>query len=137
MAWLRSLDVQAVWHGATVLVLVWLGLFFGRTLVRGRIPLIEQIARVGDPQLNPSLVRYTRSLTWVWCVYFFAGALLAVFMYATPFPVGLAVGLGSAVLFVGEHRWRRRHFPGESFPGLLQQVRDTWAVWHPAKRAHD
>jgi hypothetical protein len=73
----------------------------------------------------------------VWCVYFFAGALLAVIFIATTFPVGLAVGFGSAVLFTGEHWLRPRFFPGEKFPGLIQQVRDTWAVWHPAKRAHD
>jgi hypothetical protein len=39
------------------------------------------------------------------------------------------------LLFVGEHWLRPRLFPGHRFPGLVQQLRDTWSVWHPAKQA--
>lgn len=135
MAPLLPLDVQSVWHLAGVCVLLWLAWFFGRTLMRGKVPLIEQIARVGQPGLQPFLVQYTRRLTWLWCAYFVAGAMLAVMLFSTDVPVAPAVGLGSVLLFVGEHAARRRFFPGETFPGLVEQLRDTWSVWHPAKRA--
>jgi len=44
---------------------------------------------------------------------------------------GLGIVAGSAALFVAEHRVRRSLFPGEWFPGLIQQVRDTVQVWRP------
>jgi hypothetical protein len=47
--------------------------------------------------------------------------------------MGVLVLLGSAILFAGEHRLRPHLFPGHVFPGLVQQVRDTWSVWRPAK----
>ncbi|HTH78577.1 MAG TPA: hypothetical protein VL593_06325 [Ramlibacter sp.] len=125
-----SLDVQHVWRLASVIVLLWLAWFFGRTLARHKTPLIEQIARRGEPELKPMLVTYTRRLTWLWCAYFLAGALLSAILISSAFPVGPLVGLGSVLLFVGEHAVRPRIFPGEVFPGLAQQVRDTWAVWH-------
>ena len=38
----------------------------------------------------------------------------------------------SVFLFVGEHWARRKIFPNQVFPGLRQQLRDTWSVWkHP------
>ena len=46
-----------------VLVLLWLAVFFGRSLRAGVVPLIERIARVGKPDLSPALCRYTRRLT--------------------------------------------------------------------------
>jgi len=109
----------------------WLAVFFGRTLATGRVPLIEQIARIGDPDLKPALQRYTRVLTAVWAAYFMIAALAA--LWGLGQHVGAWAGLGSLLLFVGEHRLRPHFFPGESFPGLTQQVRDTWTIWHPTK----
>jgi uncharacterized membrane protein len=134
---LLALDLRFLWHGASVFILLWLAWCFGRTLARGRIPLIEQIARIGEPELQPFLVGYTRRLTWLWCAYFVVGAIIAVLLFSTSFPVGVAVGMGSLLLFVGEHALRPRFFPGEAFPGLVQQVRDTWAVWNAVHRAPD
>jgi uncharacterized membrane protein len=135
MDWIASLGVATVWRGLSVLVLAWLALFFGRTLAPGRVPLIERIARVSDPQLKPELARYARALTAVWSAYFVLAALLALLALfgAVPWSLhaGIWVGLGSAALFVGEHWLRRWIFPAERFPGLAQQVRDTWSVWHP------
>jgi hypothetical protein len=39
------------------------------------------------------------------------------------------VWLGTVVLFLGEHRLRSRLFPEHEFPGIAQQIRDTWSVW--------
>jgi len=60
------------------LVLMWLALFFGRTLRPGEMPLIERIARVGKPNPSQRLVRYTRGLTALWCAYFVIAAVLTV-----------------------------------------------------------
>lgn len=116
------------------LVLAWLAVFFGRTLRAGRTPLIERIARRSSPALSEPLRRYTRRLTAVWCAYFVLAAAAAAAANWLP-----AVGLGrmqlalwsaTALLFVGERALRPLLFPGESFPGLIQQIRDTVGAWH-------
>ena len=113
------------------LLFLWLAVFFGRTLRAGAMPLIERIARQGKPDLSPTLCRYTRGLTAGWTVYFVAAALLAALANLGAERVGLLVAITSALLFVAEHRIRQRLFPGEAFPGLLEQVRDTVRVWRP------
>ena len=134
---MQSLHDGVLWRALSFLMLGWLAVFFGRTLRPGQVPLIEQIARVSDPAMPLPLRRYTRRLTAVWCGYFVIAALLSVSI-GHAFPrTGVWVLLGSAVLFVGEHRLRPRLFPGQAFPGLVQQLRDTWAVWHPGKRTTD
>lgn len=133
MAWLQSLDAITLWRASSVIVLGWLAWFFGRTLRSGAVPLIERIARVSDPNMTPALRRYTRTLTAIWCVYFLLAALLTLAAAQPPLRMGAWVWAGTAALFVGEHWLRPRFFPGRSFPGLVQQVRDTWYVWRPRK----
>lgn len=126
---LDSLDAVISWRAVNVTVLVWLAIFFGRTLRTGQMPLIERIARTSDPELPPPLCRYTRRLTAFWSAYFIVSASLSI---AARLPLGwtgAVIWLGSIVLFVGEHRLRPYLFPGQSFPGLVQQLRDTWYVW--------
>ena len=117
------------------LVLLWLAFFFGRTLRRGEMPLIERIARRSDPSLSPPLARYTRRLTGVWCVYFVCAAVAtAAAHWLQSVGLGrvhLAVWAGTALLFVGERWLRPLFFPGEVFPGLVQQLRDTVSIWRP------
>lgn len=123
----------AALHYLQPMVLLWLAFFFGRTLRRGGTPLIERIARRSSVMLPPPLCRYCRWLTAIWCAYFLAMAALSATLAASGGSVlgrlGLAVLVGSVLLFVGEHRLRPRFFPNESFPGLLQQLRDTWSIW--------
>jgi uncharacterized membrane protein len=119
------------------IVLAWLAFFFGRTLRPGRMALIERIARVGDPDMPECLCAYTRRLTAVWVAYFLFAAVAVVLARASPGATSAAVWLGTILLFVGEHRARPHLFPGRNFPGLLQQVRDTWSVWHPRERLRD
>jgi uncharacterized membrane protein len=125
------LGLPAIWRAASVFMLAWLAFFFGRTLFRGQVPLIERIARVSSPELRPALQHYTRRLTALWSLYFVVAAIIAFSRISSS--VGLWVGLGSLAFFIGEHRLRPHIFPGETFPGLAQQIRDTWAVWRPAK----
>lgn len=129
------MDAATLLRLLPLLVLAWLAFFFGRTLRPGQVPLIERIARRGDPQMTEALCRYTRRLTAVWVAYFLLAALVILMARAAPVATGAGIWLGTIVLFVGEHRLRPHLFPGRNFPGLLQQVRDTWAVWRPRNRA--
>lgn len=134
---MESLPDGVLWRFASFLMLGWLAVFFGRTLRPGQVPLIEQIARVSEPAMTLPLRRYTRRLTAIWCGYFVIAAVLSLaFGHAHP-GAGALVLLGSVVLFVGEHWLRPRLFPGQAFPSLLRQLRDTWSVWHPGKRSPD
>ena len=112
------------------LVLLWLTFFFGRTLTRGRVSLIERVARVANPTLTPALRRYARGLTALWCVYFAVAASLTIVANLGFHQASIGVASVSAALFVGEY-WLRRLvlFPDQPFPGLVQQVRDTIHVW--------
>ena len=136
-----SVDTVAALASASLgfvppLVLLWLAVFFGRTLRPGEVPLIERVARIGKPDLSPVLCRYTRGLTAAWCAYFVVGAVLTVAASLGFSQASIGVAALSALLFVGEHWIRRRIlFPGEYFPDLIQQIRDTVAVWRPRRRA--
>jgi uncharacterized membrane protein len=113
----------------SLLCLLGLAAFFGRSLRRGATPLIERIARQSKPALAPAVSRYTRRLTALWCCYFIAAAVLTAASDVTWSTLGAGVWVGTLVLFVGERWMRPWFFPGETFPGLVQQVRDTWSVW--------
>lgn len=95
------------------------------------MPLIERIARQSKPSLPAALSRYTRRLTALWCAYFVIAAVLTASASMAYAHVSLAVWTGTVVLFVGERWVRPWLFPGEVFPGLVQQLRDTWSVWRP------
>ncbi len=121
-----------VWAGLRYLppaVLLWLAFVFGRTLRAGATPLIERIARHSNPALPAVLARYTRRLTALWCAYFVVAAVLTAMANMAYVAVSLAVWAGTVVLFVGERWVRPKLFPGQTFPGLVQQLRDTWSIW--------
>jgi len=117
------------------LVLLWLAFFFGRTLSKGEVPLIERVARAAKPILSPALCRYTRGLTALWSVYFAVAALLPIVTHLQFHSASFGVASVSAAFFVVEY-WLRRFvlFPDETFPGLLQQLRDTIHVWRPSTK---
>jgi hypothetical protein len=97
---MQSLHDGVLWRAASLLMLGWLAVFFGRTLAPGQTPLIERIARLSDPAMTAPLRRYTRLLTAIWCGYFVIAALVSACL-AHAFPgIGLLVLLGSAILFV-------------------------------------
>lgn len=130
MSLLASLNAAALWRVASLVALLWLAIFFGRTLRPGETPLIERFARVGNPAMTPEFCTYTRRLTGIWCAYFVCAAVASAAANDAPISTGVSIWIGTIVLFVGEHRLRPRFFPGQQFPGLLQQIRDTWHVWH-------
>jgi uncharacterized membrane protein len=122
-------QVWAALHYLPPLVLTWLAFAFGRTLRDGAMPLIERIARQGNPALSEALCRYTRRLTAIWCAYFAIAAIVTALASMAYALVNAALWTGTVVLFVGERWIRPWLFPGEVFPGLMQQLRDTWSVW--------
>ena len=127
------MSAAVLWHAVPSVVLLWLSVFFGRTLRNGEMPLIERIARIGNPDLSPSLCRYTRRLTAVWCIYFLLASLLSMSKALSFAWTSALVWAGTFLLFVGERQIRAHLFPDETFPGLWQQVQDTWRVWRPGR----
>ena len=122
--------IPSPWSWPTLFILGWLAWRFGKTLQRHKIPLIEQIARVSNPQLTPGLCRYTRFLTALWCVYFLL--VLFTFFVTDKYPLlrSMLAGTGSALLFLIEY-WLRPHlFKGIPFPDLPTQIADTWRIWN-------
>ena len=124
-----TLNTGILWRGLAILALGWLAIVFGCTLRAGRMPLIERVARVSNPSLTPELCRYTRRLTAIWCAYFIIAALLCIMVPQSLFVINALVWSGTIALFAGEHWVRPRIFPGVSFPGLVQQLRDTCRAW--------
>lgn len=151
-AWLlllaSAIGLSALAHSAQVrialllmpvlflLLLAWL---FGRTLLRGRVPVIGKMvaALEGDPGdgISPELQRYARGLTALWTAVFVAlaavnfvlallaepGGLLARLGRASPWPVSdadwswfaNAANYGVVVaVFALEFAYRKRRFPG-------------------------
>lgn len=113
------------------LVLCWL---FGRTLVRGRVPLIARFAMIEQGTLTPELERYTRTLTWIWTLLFAAAAAISAALAlsgsrdAWSLFTNLLNYLAVAFLFLGEFVYRRlrwRHYRHHSPLQLLRNVRGT------------
>ncbi len=104
------------------LLLVW---FFGRTLVPGREPLVTAIARFVRGRLDPEVARYTRHVTWAWCGFFAANAVVSAALAAlAPLAAwSLYTNVLATPLFVlafaAEYAYRRRRFPAlEHVPPL-------------------
>ncbi len=136
-----------------VLLNVFLGWFFGRTLVRGSRPLIQRMAwHMHDREpLSPGHLVYTRQITVMWTTYFIimAAINLLLALFAHPNGVlelfGIAPGLRipqtvwfwfanvfnfglAALLMVGEFAYRQMKFPEDrgrygNFVGFMQRMR--------------
>ena len=132
-----AFDAGIAWRAASFLMLGWMAVFFARTLRTGQEALITRIARISEPDLPAHLVRYTRRLTGVWAAYFVLAALAGLLGGRSAPWTGLTVWTGTAALFFGEHWLRPLIFPGHSFPGLRQQLKDTLRVWRPVRQAGD
>lgn len=70
------LDSSALLRWYPVLINLTLLALFGLSLKFGP-PVIERIARLSEPDLPPSGVRYTRQVTWLWIGFFIFNACLA------------------------------------------------------------
>ncbi len=102
---------------------------FGRTLWGGQTPMISRFARIVHGSLSPALVRYTRSVTWAWTIYFGAIAGLSLLLFwLAPIAVWSAfanlLGIPLLVLmFVGEYAVRWHVLPAADRAGPLEAIR--------------
>jgi uncharacterized membrane protein len=106
--------VSGISHAAAYLFLLW---YFGRTLARGREPIIARFARSVHGALSLEMEPFTRNLTVAWCV-FFAAQLIAsalLFAFAPLHAWSLFVNLLNlpllALMFVGQLIYRMVCYP--------------------------
>jgi uncharacterized membrane protein len=146
LAWLarRGLGMLPLYAPPVLLngLVAWL---FGRTLVRGRTPLIERVMQALQPAVaaDPDAVRYARGLTLAWALLLgtLAAASLVLALLATPDGLLLAAGIAPPVtvaqslwslfanilnyaivggFFALEFAWRRRRFPSHAHAGFAE-----------------
>ena len=106
-----------------------LGITFGRSLLRGRVALCTQLADREHGPLSAREVRYTRQVTAAWTAFFFVIAAVSILLYVSS-PLRIwSVFINFCVLplvfamFVVELQLRRRMLPGLKRTGLLATLR--------------
>lgn len=108
------------------LVLLWV---FGRTLQQGRQPLVTRLATHVHGELPAEIARYTRQVTWAWCVFFIAMAVTSAALFLLePLPVWSVfnnlLNLPLVVaMYLGEYAWRLWRFPNFSHASIATVVR--------------
>jgi uncharacterized membrane protein len=106
-------DSSILLLGYPVLINLALLALFAGSLCSG-MPIIERLARLQEPELPPSAVRYTRKVTWVWAGFFSVNAAistgLALWAPITWWTLytGLIAYLLMGLLFAGEWLVRQR-----------------------------
>ena len=118
-----------------------LAVWFGRTLLPGRVPLISRFASLERGDLEPVLARYTRRLTAIWTAFFLAMATLAAVLALLAdghtwslFTNGLSYLL-MGVLFFGEYAYRRLRYSEFRHASLPRMIRMLVAAGRTARRA--
>jgi uncharacterized membrane protein len=112
-----GLDLSAIYLGQYVAIQSALAVLFGRTLARGREPLVTRLARSVHGELPPSIDRYTRAVTLAWVLFFVAMATGAILLYVlAPRPawssfVNLLTLPCVCAMFALEYGVRRVRFP--------------------------
>lgn len=106
--------------------LLWL---FGRTLRPGRQPLVTRLATHVHGELPAEIARYTRQVTWAWCVFFAAMALTSMLLFLFE-PLSIwsvfnnLLNLPLVVaMYLGEYAWRLRRFPTFSHASIATVFR--------------
>lgn len=119
------LAVNGLAHATLNLFLLWL---FGRTLLRGREPLITQIASHIKGQLTPDVALYTRQATIAWCVFFTLQVVTSLSLYAfAPVAVwSLFINVLDlpllALMFIAENTYRTLRFPHHSRTPIMKVI---------------
>jgi uncharacterized membrane protein len=120
--------VSALWFVQHAGVHALLAIVFGRTLLRGEVPLATRIARAVLPSMPPEVVRYSRSVTVAWTVYFIAMTALSVVLFfgastaAWSAFATLVSGPLVAVMFALEFALRRRVLPASHCASIAETV---------------
>lgn len=104
-------------------------LAFGKSLQPGRTPMVTEYARLVHPTMSPTLIAYTRMVTWAWTLYFGSiSALSMLLFWLAPVAVWSAfanlLGLPLlALMFIGEYTVRFFVLPAEDRAGPLEAIR--------------
>lgn len=119
------LAVNGLSHATLNLFLLWL---FGRTLLRGQEPLISQISRLINGQLQPEIIIYTRQVTIAWCIFFALQVITSLLLYIFA-PIAAwslfinVLNLPLLILmFLLEHTYRTARFPSHSRTSILKAI---------------
>jgi len=119
--------VAALSHGA---IYTSLALLFGRSLMRGRTPLVTILAAQVHA-LSPRISAYTRRVTVIWTLFGVMQVLGSVLLLALAplrvwsiFVNGLDLPL-VLLLFVSEYAYRRLRYPPEETASLAETIRVT------------
>jgi uncharacterized membrane protein len=117
--------VDGVLHASLNLFLLW---FFGRTLLKGKEPLVTQISRRVNGEVKPEIAIYTRHVTMAWCIYFAAQVVVSLLLYLfAPLNVwSLFINVLNLplliLMFIGEFVWRITHYPHHSRTTILKAL---------------
>lgn len=120
--------VSALWFVQHAGVHALLAIVFGRTLLPGEVPLATRVARAVLPSMPPEVVRYSRSVTVAWTVYFIAMTALSVVLFfgastaAWSAFATLVSGPLVAVMFALEFALRRRVLPASHCASIAETV---------------
>ena len=110
------------------LALAWV---FGRTLLKGRVPLISRFALMEQEALSPEVAAYTRTLTWIWTALFVVAAAISLALAlsgrhdAWSLFTNLINYLLVGALFLGEFVYRRLRFRHQRHHSPLQLLRNV------------
>jgi uncharacterized membrane protein len=125
-------------------LLINLGLlaWFGASLRRGDVPVVERLMRLAYPQgLPPGLAVAARRMTWVWVTFFFAMSLSAVVLahYASlrtwSWFVNVLYFIFIALLLLAQHGYRQARFGGHGALTLRRLARELIRI-PPRDPAH-
>ncbi|MCC2633101.1 MAG: putative transrane protein [Ramlibacter sp.] len=104
-------------------------LAFGRSLQPGRTPMVTGFARLVHREMSPTLISYTRKVTWAWTLYFGGiSALSLLLFWLAPVAVWSTFAnlLGFpllALMFAGEYAVRFLVLPAQDRAGPLDAIR--------------
>jgi uncharacterized membrane protein len=114
--------------GQHVVIHLLLAALFGLTLRHGAQALISRVAQQVHGALSEGMAIYTRKLTWAWCGYFVAMAMLSLAVYfAAPFEAWATFAnwltpLALALMFGGEYLLRYRLHPEFERVSMLRAI---------------
>lgn len=119
------LTFNGLMHASFNLLLLW---FFGRTLLKGREPLITQIANHINGPLETEIAVYTRQATFAWCLFFTLQVSTSLLLYFFA-PISFwsffinVLDLPMLILmFVAEHTYRRIRFPYHTRTSIMKVI---------------
>lgn len=122
-------DASFVYHFQYLAMQGALAVLFGRTLLGGREPLVTRFARIVRGELPPEIVRYTRTVTAAWTLFFIVMGIVALALYsfapreAWSAFVNLFTIPCVVAMFVGEYAVRRFRFPSLEHSSILDGAR--------------